>query len=274
MKSIYAYTDYRAYLRDYYQEKKEQSRSYSFRYFARKANLDSPNYYKLVMDGERNLTHKNIRKFAKGLGLGERETLYFENLVYFNQAKGEDERAFFEKNLQLARAQDDRVILTRDQFEVLTSWYPLAIKEAALLKDFQTKPKWIASRFDYRFTPQQAKEAVDLLARLGLVEVHPTTGVVTVTTQSMQTPDIAKSDAAVAFHKNMIDLAKEAVDGQTSDQRCLSALTVAVRKKDLAEAFRKIHEFRNQMDEYFSKGKPYDAVYQLNLQLFRLDNDA
>jgi len=274
MKPIFSYNNYREFLKDHYQEKKSQSKSYSFRFFAKKAALDSPNYYKLVMDGERSLTHRNIRKFTKGLGLGEREALYFENLVHHNQAKDDDERAFFEKNLELTRAQDDRVILTKDQHDALANWYPLAIKEAALLDGFVPKPKWIASRFDYRFTPEQAREAIELLGRLGLIEIDPKTGTFRVTQQSMQTPDLTHSHSAALFHKNMIDLAREAVDKQGSDQRCLSALTVAVRKKDLPEAFRKIHRFRNEMDDYFLKGKPYDAVYQLNLQLFRLDNDA
>jgi len=274
VKSIFTYDDYRVFLREYYNEKKNQSRSYSFRYFARKAGLNSPNYLKLVMDGERNLTHRNIRKFAKGLGLGERESIFFENLVFYNQAKDGDEREFFRKNLELARSQDDRALLTRDQHEVLANWYPLAIKELILVDRFKDQPKWVAARFDYKFTPQQARDAIDVLVRLGLLVVDSKSGYVRVTKQSMQTPDLTKSNAVALFHKSMLELAKDAIDSQSSDERCFSALTVAVRKKDLEAAFQKMHQFRNELDAAFSKGKPYDAVYQLNLHLFRLDTDV
>jgi len=226
------------------------------------------------MDGERNLTHRNVRKFAKGLSLAEREAVYFENLVFLNQAKDQEEAQFFEKNLKMIRAQDDRSLLSRDQYEVLSKWYPLVIKELALMEKFYAKPKWIAARLDYRITPEQAKEAVNLLVRLKLIKVNSKDSRIRVTKQSLQTPDVTHSDAVVQFHKQMLDLAKESIDQQSSKDRCFSALTVAVQKKDLAEAFKRIHKFRNELDTYFGKSKPYDSVYQLNMHLFRLDSDV
>lgn len=272
MDSVLHYSDYRRFLRDFYAAKKALNPSYSYRYFAKKADLQSANYFKLVMDGTRNLTHRNIRKFAKGLGLGDKEAHYFENLVLFNQAKDEEEKGFFKKNLDLIRANDDRGLLSKDQFEVLSNWYPLVIKELLLLGDFNPQPKKIAQKLDFKITPQQAKEAVELLVRLGLLRVL-SDGKLESTNQNMQTPDATKSDAIASFHRQMITLARDSIDKQSGKDRCLSALTFAIRKKDLPEAFRRIHEFRNELDTYFSRGKPYDAVYQLNVQLFRLDQD-
>ncbi|MFH1016618.1 MAG: TIGR02147 family protein [Pseudomonadota bacterium] len=274
MKTVFHYTDYRAFLRDFYEEHKNQTPSYSFRFFARKAGLQSPNYFKLVMDGDRNLTHRNVRKFVKGLGLNDREGLYFENLVYFNQAKDGEERAFFKKNLDLARSNGDMALLTKDQYEVLAHWFPLAVKELIQLDAFQNKPKWIASRLDYKITPEEAKEAVALLIRLKLVEQNEKDGLLKVTEQSLQTPDVTRSEAVKQYHAQMMGLAQKAMEAQSHEERCFSAVTVAIRKKDLPEAFRRIHRFRNEMNSFFTQGKPYDAVYQLNIQLFRLDDDV
>jgi uncharacterized protein (TIGR02147 family) len=274
VKPLFQYEDYREYLRDFYRERKQRSVSYSFRYFARKAGLQSPNYYKLVMDGDRNLTHRNVRKFIQGLGLADREALYFENLVYFTQAKDPEEKIFFEKNLELVRTQDAQVLLTKDQHEALAHWYPFAIKELILVEGFQPRPKWIASRLDHLITPQQARDALDLLKRLNLIVEDEASGKISVTEQSLQTPDLARSDAVRSYHRQMLDMAQRAVAEQSADERCLSALTVAVRKRDLPEAFRRIHHFRNELNAFFMKGKPYEAVYQLNLQLFRLDDDV
>lgn len=226
------------------------------------------------MDGERNLTHRNVRKFAKGLNLGDREAIYFENLVFCNQAKDKDEEEFFKNNLELARDKDDRVLLTRDQHEALAKWHPMAIKELVITKGFDPKPKRIAARLDYRITPQEAKEALELLERLGLIQIDRKNGKIRDTQQSMQTPDITRSNAVALYHKQMLDLAKESIDSQSGEERCLSALTVAIQKRDLVDAFQKIHQFRNEMDTFFTKRKPYDAVYQLNFQLYRLDTDV
>src|ERR1700721_1624232 len=77
--SVFNYSDYREYLKDFYQLKKSKAGTYSFAVFSLRAGIKSPNYLKLVMDGERNLTPENTLAFARGLGLSEQETLYWEN---------------------------------------------------------------------------------------------------------------------------------------------------------------------------------------------------
>ena len=52
---VFDYLDYRAFLRDHYLDKK-QRQGLSFRGFSKRAGLKSPNYLKLVIDGQRNLT--------------------------------------------------------------------------------------------------------------------------------------------------------------------------------------------------------------------------
>lgn len=273
MKKVFEYESYRKFLIDYYTSKKEKNPSYSFRIFAKKAGLKSGNYLKLVMDGGRNLTQKSLFKFSKGLGLSEREALYFENLVFFNQAADDCEKEFYYKNMEIAKAHTTRALLTKDQYEVLTLWHPLVIKELALLPDFKNLPRWISNKLNQKITPQQAKDAIDLLERLGLITIDQANGKISSTNQSLQTPDIDTSDAIATFHKSALELAIDAIGEQKIDERCLSSLTVAVRKKDLEEAFKKIHKFRNEMDSYFVKGTPYDSVYQLAIQLFRIDTD-
>ena len=274
MRSIFEYDNYRNYLQDHYAYRKNKSASYSFRFFARKAGLDSANYYKLVMDSKRNLTHKNVKKFSQGLGLNDQESHYFENLVFYNQAENEDEAGLFLKNLDACRENRKRGLIEQDQYDVFSKWYPITIKELALLENFYAKPKWIAARLDYKITPEEAKSAVELLERLRLIEVEPLTKKIKVTQQSLQTPDVIKSDAVMQYHLQMLTLAQEALMHQSSKDRCFSALTVAVDPKDLPAAFTKIHEFRNELDSLFGKSKKLSTVYQLGIQLFRLDTDV
>jgi len=73
---IFAFLDYREYLRAYYHHAK-QHRRFSYRAFSRKAGLRSPNYLKLVIDGERNLTRDMARRFAAACGLQDEAALYF-----------------------------------------------------------------------------------------------------------------------------------------------------------------------------------------------------
>lgn len=274
MKPVFTYDSYRDFLNDYYQMKKSDNSMFSFRFFAKKAGLQSGNYLKLVMDGERSLTQKTVLKFIKGLNLNEWEALYFENLVFYNQSTDENEKAFYFKNMELARAQHSQVLLTKDQYEALTNWHPLAIKELGLLSDFQLNSRWIASKLDHKITPQQAKDALSLLERLGLIKIDTKNGKILGTHQTMNTPDVDTSGPVAKFHKVVLNLAIESIEQQSVEERCLNALTIAVRKKDLPSAFQKISKFTKEMNAHFTKGKPYDAVYQLAIQLFRMDNDV
>jgi len=104
LRSVYQHDDYRVFLREFYDHKKRLSLSYSYRAFAEKAGLNSPNYLKLVIDGGRNLTVANIHAFAKALGLARDELAYFEALVLCNQASASGERAFYKRRLDEIRA--------------------------------------------------------------------------------------------------------------------------------------------------------------------------
>ena len=68
MNSLFEYMNYRDYLRDYYAEKKKQHAFYSFRLFAQKAGFASPNFFKLVIDGKRNMSKESVFRFSKALG--------------------------------------------------------------------------------------------------------------------------------------------------------------------------------------------------------------
>lgn len=84
---VFAYLDYRAFLRDYYRARKEAGRGFSYRSFSRRAELKSPNYLKLVIDGDRNLSTDMAKRFATACGLKGDEQRYFVDLVAFCQAQ-------------------------------------------------------------------------------------------------------------------------------------------------------------------------------------------
>jgi uncharacterized protein (TIGR02147 family) len=64
MLSVYSYNNYREYLKDFYVKKKQDKVGFTYVRFSANASLGSPNYFKLVADGEKNLTSANIIKFT------------------------------------------------------------------------------------------------------------------------------------------------------------------------------------------------------------------
>lgn len=68
LQALYQSTDYRAFLREYFQEQKRARKAFSHRYFARLAGFESSGFLAHVMAGERNLTETSIRKICKAMG--------------------------------------------------------------------------------------------------------------------------------------------------------------------------------------------------------------
>ena len=78
MPSISEYLDFRKLLADYYQYRREISkneiRPYNYGVFSAAANIKSPNYLKMIIEGRRNLSDDMIGKFGKALGFNKEQS--------------------------------------------------------------------------------------------------------------------------------------------------------------------------------------------------------
>lgn len=267
--NIYEFTDYRAFLKAYYETRKRENRRYSFTTFAKQADIGSRNHLWQAMTGRRNLTLVTIRKFAKGLKLKKHEAEYFENLVLFNQAKTNEEKNIYYKKLASSKHYIEVRHIEHDQYEFLSRWYYAAIRELVNLPSFVEDPAWIAKRLAPQISEKEAGEALELLFRLGLLG-RDTAGRAIQTERHLSTANEVAHLAAANFHKQMIAKAAQAVDRSNAEHREISSLTVGVAKEHIAEIKQRIQAFRREIHAFIeSKGKT-DAIYQFNLQFFNL----
>jgi hypothetical protein len=129
MNSIFSYVNYRRFLKDYYLKAKAEKKYFSYRYFSRRAGINSPNFLKVVIEGKRNLSSKTIEKFATALGLNQQETVFFRRLVMFNQAKTASEK---QESYILLREMANHVRMNApgsDFAGFLNKWYINAVRE-------------------------------------------------------------------------------------------------------------------------------------------------
>jgi uncharacterized protein (TIGR02147 family) len=153
MVRILDYMNYREYLRDFFKEKKRELRFYSYRLFSLKAGLRSPNFLKLVIKGERNLSKQSVYKFSKALSLSKKETDYFENLIFFNQSKTLDEKNFFLSRIMEYRDSCDPCKIEETEYDDYSHWYNPVIRELVGTADFKG---------DFRRTSMTANAARDV----------------------------------------------------------------------------------------------------------------
>ncbi len=266
---IFSYLDYRKYLADYYDAAKVHNRAFSYRYFSRKAGYSSPNFLKLVILGQRNISSDSIERFASALKLTVTESRFFGNLVAFNQASNEEEKnEAFERVAASRRFRQARK-LDRDFYTYLSRWYYPAIREMVARADFVEDPEWIASQLLPTIQPARAKACLELLLDLGLVE-RDETGRLTRGESSITTGHEVRSLAVGNYHRQMLKRAAESIELVRSESRDISALTVSISADTVPELKERIHNFREVLIDLCDRDEAPNSVYQINIQLFPL----
>jgi uncharacterized protein (TIGR02147 family) len=272
MDSIFSYNNYRKFLADYYRDRKEKTRFFSFRYFSKKAGFQSPGWLKFIISGERNLAEGSIDKFSKALNLKENEHRYFTALVHFNQAKTEDiKNKYFQELIKLTPGPEFKYI-DKSQYEYLSKWHHCAIRAMVELDEFTENPQWIAQCLNPQIKASAAAKSLKLLKRLGLVEYN-NKGRLVIKDPVLSTGDEVQFLAARNFHKQMIALGLECLDRVPLPAREVSSLTLCISEKCFSDIKERILACEKEIMEMTAKDaeKP-DRVYQLNFQLFPLAN--
>jgi uncharacterized protein (TIGR02147 family) len=266
---IFDYLDYRAFLRDFYRDQKNQGRPFSFRAFARRAGIRSYNYLQLVMKGERDLSATMATQFARGCSLEPNEAEYFCELVAFGQAKSSDERNRAYERLSRFRPFRAAHRLEPAQAAYHECWYIPAIRELVTLPEFCDDPKWIAATLRPSISVAQAKAALNTLGDLGLI-VRDKNGRFSQTDSFVTTGEGPLGHHIVNYHRAMMSQAIRALDEVGRDERDISSVTLSIGENAIAALKDRIAAFRKEMLEMADAFGPAKQVVQLNIQLFPL----
>jgi uncharacterized protein (TIGR02147 family) len=269
MKSLYDYTNYRDYLRDLYLEKKEQQAGFSFRVLSRITGFSSPNFLKLVMEGKRNLSQVGARKICKGLKLEKNQTIFFKNLVLFNQAETTGEKQKFAEALLGVRAYRKAHPLSKAQFTYFANWYYIPIRELCSLRGFREDYPWMASQIVPPIQPQEAKRAVGELLKLGILKRNEK-GRLELSALNITTGDEVTQSSVAHYHREMLQRASESIDRIQREHRDISGVAMGMSLSTAQKIKEKIQIFRSEIVDLVSKDDDPNTVYQLNIQLFPL----
>lgn len=269
MKSIFEYIDYRKYLKDFYDESKATKKYFSYRYFAQKAGLNAPILLKMVIDGKRNLSRKSVDKFIKGIGLQEKEALYFRNLVLFNQAKTTLEKYENYSVLQTLARQVPQHLMEEDHFEYFEKWYYSVIREGICQNNYKDDWDKLAASVTPTITADQAKEAADWLLANGFLRKKDN-GKYEQIQKAITTRSEVRSIAVRKFNQKMIDLAEKSLDTFDVKQRYATGITVGLTREAYDMLVAEIEAFRDRVVQIADKVESPDKVCQVNIQLFPL----
>ena len=273
MKTLFEFIDYRKFLEHYYKEKKKSSRHFSYRFFAQKTGINSPSFLKHVIDGKRNLTTPAIEKFCNALKLTKKETIYFKHLVLFNQAKTSSEK---QEHYAVLRSMSHTVkesVLKSSQFDYFDKWYSVIIRELVCLYDFKDDYKKLAKAIAPPITASEAKKAVKILLKLGLIK-YKKDGTYVQSSQALAVDDTITSMAVRSFTERMLEHAKSALHTFDKSERHISGITLGISKATYEVLAAEIDAFKDRVKTIVNRDEHSSQVYQINISLFPASVDV
>jgi len=266
--SVFDYTDYRRFLKAYYEYQKRKNPAFSYRYFALKTKVNSSGLLKNVIDGKRGLGRGLIVRYAEAMKLKKKEAEYFECLVDFNEARTvEEKRIFFERLLALRKPEAHQV--QASQFEVYSKWYYTAVRELIGMTPFRGDYAALARALDPAIRPDQAERAIRVLEEAQLI-VKDAQGRYRQAQPLITTGPEVESVSVAHYQIACMDLAKEAIDRHDAARRDISTLTLSLSSEGFAMLKEEIVSFRKKLLSLERIFLAPDRVYQLNMQFFPL----
>ena len=268
--NIFEYTDYIAFLRDWFALKKSTVKAFSFQYFSDRAGFKSRSFIQGVLKGQKALSRKAIFKVSQALELNKKESEYFEILVSFREAKDLDEKNYYWGKIEkLSRSK--YVNLTINQFKFFQHWYIVPIREIVTYFDFRDDYSFLGRQLTPRITAKEAHDAIKILLDLGLIEKSGK--LYKQTDANLSTPEDLRSLAIQNFQIETIGLAANSIVKHNKEERDISTITLGTTKEGLREIKDLIKEFHENVVRAVDKHNKSERVYQLNLQIFPLTRE-
>ena len=270
MKDVFEYTGYRQYIADFYAERKVKS-AFTWREFARMAGFSSSVHLKYVSEGRFNLGEDAVERVATAMGLSGNRLEYFRAMVEFDHAVTDNvKKEIFERMLSIAKQSNAKVV-EGDAFHFFGDWKNPVIRELAPAMP-GAKPLALAHACRPKISAAEVSETLNFLTKADLLQKDKS-GNYRQTCKSVTTGPMEVTPVAVrGLHRQMGEIALDAIEGVSQDKRHFSGVTLGITQGAYDEIVAEIAAFRKKVIEIATREDATDEVYRLNIQFFPMTN--
>jgi uncharacterized protein (TIGR02147 family) len=271
-----AYTDYRAYLRDFYRYKRQQSkkdlRPYSYATFAAAADIRSPNYLKLIIENQRNLSSEMVKKFSRALGHGKEEMEEFQALVDYCQAIEPLDRNRYLKVLSDIRVRQQLKAgeIKAETWEKVPSWVAWVLHAMTEQNGVHFNIDVLTRLMRGKARPDEIRKSLEKLLESGEL-VKGEDGQVSKGRELMSGSESVPVALVRKLQSELIYLGLESLFQDAPQEREFGAMTVALTEAEFEQLKFELRQFRKRWTKDISVQRTQskgDRVFQLNIQLF------
>ena len=268
--NIYSYKSGRAFLKDAFGEKKKANAAFSLRSWARRLDLKSHAPLQLMLAGKRPIPKPLANALAKDCGLNVNESLFFETLLLYEDAKDIESKNHYYSRLGGLVPESDYHTFELDQFEILQNPLHGLLLEMSDLPGFKADSAWISERILIKASNDQIQTALQRLIALGFFVVNEKGGV-TKRHPNLWSRNDVEDLALQRFHRNVLSFAAKQLSVQHVLQREFLSYAFNLKRKDIEPAKLEIRRFiKDFLSRFEAAPGTGDETYQINLQLFAM----
>ena len=270
MIDIFKYDNYRLFLKDYFQYKKETTKSFSIRNFARKVDISSNSFISKVIQGTRNISEDTIGRFATAMDLKGKKELYFRHLVYYTQEKEPLKKDKFYEELIKLKSNTKYQKMQESQYKYFSEWYYPVIRHLAVNVEWNEDFAVLAKLVDPPIKPSDAKNAIKDLLECGLLLKEED--------EYKLNANFLLTEGIPAYYKRqgrrkVLEKGIRAADVQAPTKRYTTFYTMAVTKENYDKIIGCYEQFEKQMLEIMAGDYSPEKIYQVIFQAFPLSKD-
>lgn len=265
---IFAYTDFRAFLRDAYLQGKTRNPRFSHRYISGRMGVRSSGWFSDVVEGRMGLLAKHVRPLAALFSLDEAEGDYLRLMVELDQADSLNGKTEALRKIMASSGARPEAI-GAGQFEFYGEWFHSALRELLLILPFTGDFESLARTLDPAIPPKQARKSLLLMARLGLISQSPAGRWVPKSAVVVKDPSL-KSLHWARIQKAFLELALSSLERHKKEERDFSALTLTFSPENFRKAGEEVAALRKRLLALSQRDSGNNRVFQCNFQIFPL----
>jgi uncharacterized protein (TIGR02147 family) len=261
---LFSFTDYREFLRRYYEFRRHDQPTFSYRFMATRLEID-PGQLAHILQGKLHLPQRALAATLRLCRFDARQSAFFEELIRLGRSRTPEDAARSEARLDALRKVSHRELGPKDAsfyghwrhsvLRALTS--VVKVSEGGELGAFCQPCQ----------SPADARESIQLLERLGLL-ARDEAGCLR-PTEAHLAPGSEISRAVLRkWHAEVLKLATESLERFDPAQRDISTLTVALSSRDLPTVRGWIADLRQQAQAQAEASKTPDRVLEICIQIF------
>lgn len=270
------YTDFRKYLKNVYEFRRANEstglRHYSYSTFSAAADIKSPNYLKLIIEGRRNLSEDMMTRFARALRLTREEANEFRALVRYGQANSPIDRNHFLKELADLRAQrafEDGKI-NQSSWDKVPGWIGWVLYAMADQSNVDFDPQILQNLFRAKAGSDEIRKSLSKLIDSGEL-ARDERGEIFKSRDLIESPQDLPVELIRKLQAELIYLGIESLFRDSPKDREFGAMTVAMTEEEFNKVRFELRQVRKRLQKDLlvaRKSTKGDRVYQLNIQLF------